>query len=557
MSKDGGPARGGEPEWDVVVVGAGFAGLYAIHRFREAGLKVLGLEKGGGVGGVWYWNRYPGARCDCESYYYSYAFSEALQQDWNWSLRYSEQGEILRYLEHVADRFDLHRHIRFDAALAEAVFDEAELAWRARTADGFETSCRFLVTAMGCLSTPHEPGIKGLASFAGATWRTSQWPHDGVDFTDRRVAVIGTGASGVQAIPRIARQARSLTVFQRTANWVLPARNAPTAAEFDAWVKTHYADIRAACLASPGAVPFEAPSRSALATPEDERRATYERLWQVGGLRFFTAFTDLFTSLDANETAQAFVRDKIRSIVRDPAIADRLIPVDHPIGVKRPPVDDDYYATFNLPHVELVDLRRTPIVEVRGREVLTSESGYELDDLVLATGFDAMTGSLLAPEIRGRGGQRLADAWSEGPATYLGLATAGFPNLFTITGPLSPSVLANMPTAVEQHVDWIADCVAEVSNHPIPVIEATADAQSAWTAHAAEVVSHTLYPKSRSWYFGSNIPGKPTAFGVYVGGFAAYRERCAAVADAGWEGFRLGASTVAHTASMWSDFPPE
>jgi cation diffusion facilitator CzcD-associated flavoprotein CzcO len=532
---------GDEPQYDVVVVGAGFAGLYAIHRLTSLGLRVLAFERGGDVGGVWYWNRYPGARCDCESYYYSYSFSDDLQQAWDWSLRYSEQPEILSYLGHVADRFDLRRRIRFDSTVVGAEFDEAALAWRVRTSRGEVATCRFLVTAMGCLSHVQWPEIPGLDAFEGRRWHTAAWPHEGVDFTGRRVGVIGTGASGVQAIPRIAAQAGRLTVFQRTANWVLPARNARTDPGFDAWVKTNYQAIRQTCLNSPGAVPFEGATRSALEVSDEERRATYERLWRTGGMRFFSAFTDLFTDPRANETAQAFVREHIRAAVRDPATAERLIPRDHPIGVKRPPVDDDYYETFNRPNVELVDLRATPIQTIGGRSVATSAAVFELDDLVLATGFDALTGSLLAADIKGRGGLSLRDAWADGPRTYLGLGVAGFPNLFTITGPLSPSVLANMPTAVEQHVDWIADCVSHVGGQSRPVIEARRDAQDAWTAHTAEVVGHTLYPQSNSWYFGSNIPGKPRSFGVYVGGFAAYRERCEAVAARGYEGFDLGA----------------
>jgi cyclohexanone monooxygenase len=523
-----------------VVIGAGFAGLYALHRFSRLGLRVLGLERGGDVGGVWYWNRYPGARCDCESYYYSYSFSEDLQQEWDWSLRYSEQPEILSYLSHVADRFDLRRHIRFGAEVTAAAFDETALLWRVRTADGEETTSRFVVTAMGCLSSAQWPDIPGLASFVGRRFHTAAWPHEGVDFTGRRVGIIGTGASGVQAIPRIAAQAERLTVFQRTANWVLPARNARTDPAFDAWVKANYPRIRRTCLDSAGAVPFDTPTRSALEVSEAERRETYERLWAGGGMRFFSAFTDLFTDPAANETAQAFVREHIRTVVEDPETAERLIPRDHPIGVKRPPVDDDYYATFNRANVELVDLRRTPVVDIRPGGVATTDATYDLDDLVLATGFDALTGSLLAIDVRGRAGVRLDQAWAEGPQTYLGLAVAGFPNLFTVTGPLSPSVLANMPTAVEQHVDWIADCIVHVLQKDRPVVEAAADAQQAWTEHTAEVVAHTLYPRSNSWYFGSNIPGKPRRFGVYVGGFGAYRARCEAIAARDYEGFAVG-----------------
>ncbi|MDZ4370413.1 MAG: NAD(P)/FAD-dependent oxidoreductase [Phenylobacterium sp.] len=534
---------GQKPQHDVVVIGAGFGGLYAAHRFREMGLDVLGLEKAADVGGVWYWNRYPGARCDCESYYYSYSFSEALQQDWSWSLRYSEQPEILDYLRHVADRFDLRGLYRFDSDVTAAHFDEADTLWRLRTARGEEITTRWLVTAMGCLSQVNWPDIPGVQNFEGRLLHTAQWPHEPVDFTGRRVGVIGTGASAVQAIPHIARQAAHLTVFQRTANWVLPAWNRPMDAEFETWVKANYGDIRARCLSSGGAVPFDPPERSAHEVSDQDRRATYDALWNQGGMKFFSAFTDLFTDEAANETAQAFVREHIARTIRDPETARRLTPNDHPIGVKRPPLDDDYYETFNRQNVSLADIRLDPIREIVGTTVRTGNDVHELDDLVVATGFDAITGALLAMDVRGRGGVRLQDRWADGARTYLGLGVAGFPNLFTVTGPLSPSVLANMPTAVEQHVDWIADCLDHMRRHGIVTLEATETAETAWIAASEAAVAHTLYPKANSWYFGTNIPGKPRSFGVYVGGFAHYREQCEAVARQGYQGFRLDAAS--------------
>ena len=530
------------PEYDAVVIGAGFAGLYAIHKLTDMGFRVRAFEKGDDVGGVWYWNRYPGARCDCESYYYSYAFSEALQQDWTWSLRYSEQPEILRYLQHVADRFDLRRHISFSSAVSRAAFDDGSDLWRVRTESGETVTSRYVVSAMGCLSKVNWPDIPGLQTFEGGRYHTAAWPHAGVDFTGRRVGVIGTGASAVQAIPRIARQAGHLTVFQRTANWVLPACNRETDSGFDSWVKANYGDIRRQCLDSAGAVPFEPPRTSALAVSDAERQATYQRLWDRGGMRFFTAFTDLFTDLAANETAQAFVRDQILRMVRDPAMGRALAPNDHPIGVKRPPLDDEYYETFNRENVTLVDIRQAPIQAIEPGAVRTADATYELDDLVVATGFDALTGALLALDIRGRGGARLRDKWQAGPETYLGLAVAGFPNLFTVTGPLSPSVLANMPTAVEQHVDWIASCMDHMRRQGIDTVEPTEAAEGAWVDHAQDVVSHTLYPRANSWYLGANIPGKPRRFSVYVGGFASYRARCDDVARSGYEGFRFSAA---------------
>jgi cation diffusion facilitator CzcD-associated flavoprotein CzcO len=525
------------PAYDVVVIGAGFAGLYAIQKFTSLGYRVLAFEKGGDVGGVWYWNRYPGARCDCESYYYSYSFSGALQQEWDWSLRYSEQPEILGYLRHVAERFGLRAHIRFSETVQSAAFDERASMWRIQSNKGSSVTSRFVVSAAGCLSEIYKPDIPGLDGFTGRIWQTAAWPHEGVDFSGMRVGIVGTGASAVQAIPRIAKQAGRLTVFQRTANWVLPARNAATTAEFNEWVKSHYDEIRDTCLNSAGGVPFAPPRKSALEVSDDERRLTYEALWKTGGMRFFAAFTDLFTSPEANETAQAFVRGHIRATVRDPAVAEALIPDAHPIGVKRPPVDDDYYATFNRENVSLVDIRKSPIIAMEGGAILTSEGRYDLDDLVLATGFDAMTGALLAIDIRGRDGVNLRERWREGPSSYLGLAVAGFPNFFTITGPLSPSVLANMPTAIEQHVDWIAQCLDDMRRIGAHRIEATEAAQHAWVGHTSEVVSHTLYANSNSWYLGSNIPGKPRQFGVYLGGLSAYRQRCEDVAVRDYVGF--------------------
>jgi cation diffusion facilitator CzcD-associated flavoprotein CzcO len=526
--------------YDVVVVGAGFAGLYALYKFRALGFRVLAFEKGSDVGGVWYWNRYPGARCDCESYYYSYSFSKELQDEWDWSLHYSEQPEILSYLSHVADRFALRPHIRFRTSVETATFDEDKGHWKITASQGSAVTAKFIVTAAGCLSEIQRPDIPGLDSFSGKLFFTAAWPPEGVDFTGKRVGVIGTGASGVQAIPRIAKQAKHLTVFQRTANWVVPVWNGPMKAEFVEWVKTHYDEIRRTCLSSGGGVPFEVSHTRASDVSPAERQRILEKAWAVGGTRFFAqSFSDLLTDQHANDAAAQFVAKYIRRIVKDPATAERLIPTDHPIGTKRPPMDDDYYLTFNRPNVTLVDIRRDPIAGIEGKTLRTRDGAHELDALVLATGFDAITGPLLAIDFRGRGSVRLREKWASGARTYLGLGTAGFPNLFTITGPLSPSVLANMPTAIEQHVDWIADCFVYMRDNDLSVIEATADAEERWVAHTAEVATGTLYPKANSWYLGSNIPGKPRQFGVYLGGFNNYRERCNAIAQGGYEGFAL------------------
>ena len=529
-------------DYDAIVIGAGFAGLYAVYKLRELGFRVRAFEKGGDVGGVWYWNRYPGARCDCESYYYSYSFSKALQQEWDWSLRYSEQPEILSYLRHVADRFDLRANIQFDTTVESMVFDEAADLWRVRTSLGEEVSARAVVSAAGCISAIQTPHYPGLDRFAGDVFYTAAWPHDGVDFTGQRVGIIGTGASGVQAIPVIARQATHLTVFQRTANYVIPAHNGPMGEEWRAWVKAHYDEIREKCLASPGAVPFDNPQRKAVETPPDERQAIYERMWALGGLRFFAeTFTDLITDPLANETAAEFVRAHIRKVVKDPQVAELLIPRTHPIATKRPPLDDDYYQTFNRDNVTLVDIAASPITRFSDHAAHTAKAAYELDALVLATGFDAMTGALMRIATRGRGGVTLQEKWSDGASSYLGLGMAGFPNLFTITGPFSPSVVANMPTGVEHHVDWIADCLTHMRAHGLTSIEPSEAAEQQWVAHATEVANATLYPATNSWYVGANIPGKPRQFMVYLGGFSAYRARCAQVADKGYEGFAFGA----------------
>jgi cation diffusion facilitator CzcD-associated flavoprotein CzcO len=526
--------------YDVVVIGAGFAGLYAVYKFREMGLRTIGFEKGSDVGGVWYWNRYPGARCDCESYYYSYSFSKELQAEWDWSLHYSEQPEILRYLNHVADRFALRDNIRFDTAVTSARFDAASGLWTVGTSKGAPVKTRFIVSAAGCLSEVLQPDIPGLKSFQGETFYTAAWPKTPPGFAGKRVGVIGTGASGVQAIPRIAREAAHITVFQRTANWVIPVWNTPMEAEFTRWVKENYEQIRERCNASGGGIPFEVSHTRAGDVSPEEQQEILKKAWTVGGTRFFAqSFVDLLANQEANDLAQKFVAAYIRSIVKDPQIAQDLIPTDHPIGTKRPPMDDDYYATFNRSNATLVNLRRTPIVRIEDHAIVTSDARHEIDALVLATGFDAITGPLLAMNITGRNGERLQDAWKDGPRTYLGLGVAGFPNLFTITGPLSPSVLANMPTAIEQHVDWIADCIGHMRAKGLSTIEPLAEAQEKWGIHTAQVAEGTLYPKANSWYFGSNIPGKPRAFGVYLGGFANYREQCSAIAAKGYEGFRF------------------
>ncbi|MBW0114516.1 flavin-containing monooxygenase [Pseudonocardia abyssalis] len=530
----------GRNEVGVVVVGAGFAGLYMLHRLRGTGLSAVVLEAGDGVGGTWYWNRYPGARCDSESYYYSYSFSEELQQEWEWTERYPAQEEILRYLEHVADRFDLRRDIRFGTRVTRAEFDDGTGRWGVHTAGGQRWSAQFVVTAVGCLSAANIPQIPGLDGFGGDWFHTGRWPHDGVDLAGKRVGVVGTGSTGIQVIPVVAEQAAHLTVFQRTANYSIPARNSPVDQAFRDEVKAGYADIRAVQRASTNGHPFLISPTSALEVPEDERRAIYEAAWERGGLRFRASFADLLVDRAANDTASEFIRDKIRGIVHDPATAEKLVPLDHPFATKRPPIDTHYFETFNRENVTLVDVRATPIEQITSTGVRTTAGEHELDVIVFATGFDAMTGPLLNIDVRGTGGVTLRERWAAGPVTYLGLQVAGFPNLFTITGPGSPSVLTNMPTSIEQHVDWITDAVVHLREEGIDRMEATPAAEDAWVAHVNEVAARTLLPEAAtSWYLGANVPGKPRVFMPYAGGFAAYARACAEVVADGYPGFEL------------------
>src|SRR5580704_1002198 len=527
--------------FDAVVVGAGFAGLYMLHRLRGLGFTVRVYEGGGGVGGTWYWNRYPGARCDVESMDYSYSFSEELQQEWRWTERYSAQPEILKYANHVADRFDLRRDIQFDTRVTSAVFDEATDRWRIETDRGDRVSARFCIMATGCLSDAQVPDFRGLDSFEGAWYHTGRWPHEGVDFTGRRVGVIGTGSSAIQSIPLIAKQAAQLYVFQRTPNYSMPAQNAPLDPEYERSVTASYGVFRRPARESRVGFVTERSGDSALAVPAEEREREYEKRWSRGGLGFSAAYTDLLTSQEANDTAARFFREKIRTIVREPAVADLLCPQSYPLGTKRLCVDTGYYATFNRDNVTLVDVRKTPVEAITSKGVRVGGVEYAVDDLVFATGFDAMTGALLNIDIRGRGGRRLDVEWAGGPRTYLGLAIAGFPNLFAITGPGSPSVLSNMIVSIEQHVDWIADCMAYLRATRLAIIEASAAAQEAWVQHVNEVGHMTLYPLAPSWYMGANIPGKPRVFMPYIGGVGVSRQKCDEVAAAGYDGFTLSA----------------
>jgi len=528
-------------ELDALVIGAGFAGLYQLLCLRDRlGLSVKALEAGGGVGGTWYWNRYPGARCDSESHVYWYTFSPDLMREWEWSERYPGQPEIMRYLNFVADRFDLKRDIKFNTRVTAVHYDENANRWRVRTEGGETFVAKFLITAVGCLSTANVPKFEGLESFTGDWYHTGKWPHEGVDFTGKRVGMIGTGSTGIQAAPVIAASAKHLTVFQRTANYSVPARNAPLTPEFRQYIKEHPGEIRAATRETLNGMAFRIEERLAVETPPEERETIYEAAWERGGLQFRAAFKDMMVDKVANDTAADFVRRKIRSIVKDPKTAVILSDIDHPYAAKRPPIDTNYFETFNRPNVTLVDVRATPVERISPAGVCTTQQEYPLDIIVFATGFDAMTGPMLRMDIRGRSGIALKDVWEAGPRNYLGLQIAGFPNLFTITGPGSPSVLCNMPVAIEQHADWIADCIAHMRAKGLQTIEARPEAVDKWVEEVNEVAGRTLLPlATHSWYLGANIPGKPRVFMPYAGGMVRYREICQDVVAHGYEGFSL------------------
>ncbi len=527
-------------EVDALIVGAGFAGIYQLYRMRELGFSAQVIEAGSDVGGTWYWNRYPGARCDIESLAYQYSFADEIQREWNWSERYAAQPELLEYARFVTDRFNLRDGMQFNTRVTTAHYNDDTARWDIATDQGDRFAPRFCIMATGCLSVPRLPKYPGLDDFEGDTYHTGEWPHEGVDFTGKRIGVIGTGSSGIQSIPLIAEQAASVTVFQRTPNFAIPAHNRPlTQAQRDR-NKEVFQGLRReaeyfvpARSGGPTAVP------RALEVPAEDRDERYEAHWSMGGLMYMAAFGDLLVNQEANDTAADFVRRKIHEIVEDQDVAALLAAQDFPLGTKRLCVDTGYYETFNRESVTLVDLRAHPIEAITPRGLRTAAEEYEFDALVFATGFDAMTGALLAIDIRGSRGVSLRDEWEDGPRTYLGLQVAGFPNLFTITGPGSPSVLSNMLISIEQHVDWISDCMEYMRERGLTTIEATPEAQEAWVEHIRQLGEKTLYPLANSWYMGANIPGKPRVFMPYVAGVGPYRKRCEAIAAAGYEGFTL------------------
>jgi cyclohexanone monooxygenase len=530
--------------FDAVVVGAGISGLYALHRLRELGLSVRVIEAADDVGGTWYWNRYPGARCDIESMIYSYSWSDELEQDWTWSERYAAQPEILRYLEHVAERFDLRRDIRFGTRVTGAAFDEDEHRWAITTDAGDALSASFLILATGCLSVPRLPDIEGVERFAGEAYHTGTWPHKPVDLSGKRVAVIGTGSSAVQVVPAIADEAAEVTVFQRTPAFSVPAWNGPLDDETVRERKERYSEFRRLARETGGGNPWHTRKQSVHDETPEQRKREFEARYALGGFNLHAAFHDLFTDAEANEMLSDFVRDKIRGRVRDRELAELLCPYDYPLATKRMCVDTGYYEAFDRDNVHLVSVRETPIEEITEAGVRVGGEELAFDVIVFATGFDAMTGALLRIDLRGRGGHPIQEHWSAGPRTYLGLTLAGFPNLFTITGPGSPSVLSNMMVSIEQHVDFVADCIAYMEDNGFTSVEPTSEAEQAWADHVRELGEASLYPRAksaRSWYMGANVPGKPQVLLPYVGGVGRYRRECRGVVERGYEGFAFGA----------------
>lgn len=525
-------------QYDVIVVGAGMAGLYLLHKLRVAGFSAIALEAGDDVGGTWYWNRYPGARCDIESLDYSYSFDPELEKQWQWSERYATQPEILRYLQFVADRYDLRRDIQFSTRVERADWDEDAPQWKVTTANGDCLTSQFYVMATGCLSLPKEPDVPGANRFGGTTYSTNAWPHDGVDFTGKRVAVIGTGSSGIQSIPLIAKEASQITVFQRTANYAAPANNGPVREEhlqkLQADRDTYHEEARW----SRAGVPLPRSEEPFFTVEPEERQRRLEKGFARGDLLTInTLFTDLVSNQAANDSVAEFFRDKVRAKVTDPQTAEDLCAKDFPLFTKRLCLETNYFETFNLPHSKLINLRHTPIESITETGIDTTEESMEFDSIVFATGFDAMTGAIVAVDIRGRHGIELKDVWEDGPKTYLGLNVHGFPNFFTITGPGSPSVLSNMVVSIEQHVDWITAAFEHLRNQGLKTLEATAAAQEGWATHVNDFANLTLYPVANSWYMGANVPGKPRVFLPYIGGVDTYRQACNEVVERDYLGF--------------------
>lgn len=530
----------GETDVDAVVVGAGFAGLYMLHSLREQGLTVQGFERGEDVGGTWYWNSYPGARCDSESWVYCYSFSDELLEEWEWDERYAEQEDILSYIQFAADRLDLRRDIKFETTVESATFDESEEVWTVRTDTGNTVRTQYFISAVGCLSEPFVPDFDGLEDFGGDWYHTGQWPDDGVDFENDRVGVIGTGSSGMQIIPKVAESATHLDVFQRTPNYATPAQNRSLEPEEFEEIQENYDNIWEVSKSTGSGMPYPPAHETAEDLTMDEVREILEPRWEKGGPQFGSAFGDMVANEGTNEKVSQFIREKIHEQIDDPETADKLAPTDYPFGAKRPPRSYyDYWQTYNEDHVRLVDVDNAPIERLTTRGIQTTDAHYELDKIVFATGFDAFTGAILNMDICGRDGITLEEKWADGPRTYLGLTVHNFPNMFIITGPQSPSVLTNMPVAIEQHVEWIDECIRDMRERGKSTIEPTQEAVDEWVAHTSDIAEETLYTEASSWYRGENVPGKPSVMLPYVGGLDSYRQKCAEVIEDDYEGFKF------------------
>ena len=524
--------------FDAVIVGAGFAGMYMLHKCRALGLSVRVFEVGEGVGGTWYWNRYPGARCDVESVQYSYQFDSELEQEWTWSEKYSTQPEILKYANHVADRFDLRSDIQFKTRVLSAEYSKIDKVWVVKTDRGEKITTRFCIFATGCLSSSNTPKLEGTETFNGLSYHTGRWPHGGVDFSGLRVGVIGTGSSAIQSIPEIAKKANQLTVFQRTANYTIPARNSELSEEYVASIKADYPGLRERARNKPAGYDIPLNPQSVLEVDIKDANNEFQRRWELGGTQFLGAYGDLLFNEESNKVAAEFVKNKIREIVSDPETAELLCPTNI-IGCKRLCVDTDYYATYNRSNVQLIDVSSKPIERITPQGILHDGTEYEFDAIVFATGFDAMTGALANIKIIGKDHSLLTEKWRDGPQTYLGLASNGFPNMFMITGPGSPSVLTNMLPSIEQHVNFIAGCISHVLDNGLSAIEPDRKAEEDWGLHVNEVADLSLRSTCASWYVGANVPGKPRVFSPYIGGFPKYVERCEQVVGNNYEGFTL------------------
>ena len=530
---------------DVVVVGAGFSGLYLLYRLRKAGFSTRVFERGGDVGGTWYWNRYPGARCDVESLQYSYSFDEQLQQDWHWPEKFSAQPDILAYANHVADRFNLKKDIEFNIEVKASWFDEKLKTWKITTNTGEEINAQYFIMATGCISTTQIPNIKGLSDYVGNTFHTGDWPHEEVDFSGQSIAVIGTGSSGIQSIPVLAKQAKKLTVFQRTPNYSIPSQNEPMTKKYERSWKDVYSERRKEMRYSAHGSLKDLNDVPALSVDEDQRQELYTKRWAIGGTGFLGSFNDLLTNADANYTAAEYVRQQIKRVVKDKETAEILCPRSYPIGTKRICIDTGYFETYNRENVKLVDISKKPIQRLVTDGIIVDDQLYPFDSIIFATGFDAMTGSIFNVDIKGRDGLALKEKWNAGPKTYLGLMSASFPNLFMITGPGSPSVKSNMIMSIEQHVDLVIETLLSMRRKGLSVVEPELEAENKWVDHVQEVANKTLFPQANSWYMGANIPGKPRLFMPYIGGVGAYREICEEIVANNYRGFKFEKSNQA------------